>query len=69
MIKLKSILQRETHTVIGDKGKMRPLILTIKSHGGKQDDTLSLRPKGTQYELHITLTQLWHLLEHRYAGV
>ena len=69
MLQIKPKLQRETFTVIGDKGKLRPLILTIKSHGGKQADTLSLRPKGTQYELHITLTQLWHLLEYRYAGV
>lgn len=65
--KLKGRLNRESSTVIRDRGHSRTLMMTVVAGDESAPDVIELWPKGTDYRLKIPLAKLWGHLEVQHA--
>ena len=59
MTKLTKDVERLTNTEIRDRGKTRPLVVTLKVGSGKYGDYMELRPKGTAVVYTVTMKEIW----------
>jgi hypothetical protein len=65
MTRLTKSVARLTNTEIRDRGRTRPLVVTLKAGSGQYGDYLEVRPKGTSVVYTVTMKEIWGMAQER----